>query len=170
MPIYRVGLTSNPELPLACLCPTKITGLSHYVLMIEKTDTELTAEVSQDGSNGSTGPEAFEPQSLTNETILNLASRVEVREEPEFTAMLPDRRPARITVHLADGQTLANTVYHSQGDPAEPISHERLVTKYFDLAEPALGKEKAQRALEMIQTLEHLENIQPLMLELRSVN
>jgi 2-methylcitrate dehydratase PrpD len=113
--------------------------------------------------NGSTGPEAFEQHSLENSTIRRLAGRVEIREAPDFTVMLPDRRPARVTVHLTGGRALSHTVYHSQGDPAQPISHDELVTKYFNLAEPIIGHKKAERALELIQKLELLENVQELM-------
>lgn len=112
--------------------------------------------------NGSTGPQSFAGPMLENEAIRNLAGRVSVREEPSFTAMLPDRRPARVTVYLKNGRSLSKTVYHSKGDPAEPISDTELISKFLDLAEPAIGITRANRVLEIIQKLETVENAQNL--------
>ena len=111
---------------------------------------------------GSTDPEAFEQQMLENPTVRSLARRVDVREDPAFTAMMPDHRPARVTVHLADGRSLSQTVYDCKGDPAQPISSDELVAKYFALAKPAIGRKKAEQALAAIRELEALEDVREL--------
>ncbi len=77
--------------------------------------------------------------------------------------MLPACRPARVVAHLFDGRIVARTVYHSKGDPAQPISHDELITKYLNLAGPVIGRGKAEQALEIMQKLETLQNIQQLM-------
>ena len=66
---------------------------------------------------GSAGPEAFSPEALSDVRILKLAKQVEVVEDPEYTAMTPANRPARITVRFQDGTEREHAVMGSKGDP-----------------------------------------------------
>jgi 2-methylcitrate dehydratase PrpD len=98
-----------------------------------------------------TSPSAFDETALTDVAIRSLAERVDVREVSDFTAMAPERRPARVTVHLTDGRTLTEVVYESRGDPGRPFDKEELVEKYLGLASPVIGEEKAGRTLRLME-------------------
>ena len=95
---------------------------------------------------GSAGPEAFSPQALTDDRILELASKVFVSEEPEYTAMTPAKRPARITLRFQDGSERSHEVLGSKGDPDQPMSNEELKTKFLVLVSPSLGGDRAAAA------------------------
>ena len=83
--------------------------------------------------NGSSGVGSFTGENVTNEAILALAARVTVREDPAMTAQLPDRRPARVTVSLADGTELTAGTETNRGDWADPYPPNEIRGKYLSL-------------------------------------
>jgi 2-methylcitrate dehydratase PrpD len=110
--------------------------------------------------NGSAGPELFVPEMLANHQVLDLAARVNVGKNVDFTAMTPARRPAQVILHFKDGQRRECTVYGSKGDPDQPMSDAELEAKFYGLCEPILGPEQTRRAWEELGRIEQLEEVQ----------
>lgn len=108
---------------------------------------------------GSAGPEAFTPELLNDPGIRALASRVTVVEDPEFTAMTPARRPARVVIRFSDGSKSQMTVTGSKGDPDQPMTPDELEAKYHRLADPMLGNEPARQAWDQLGQLEQVPNL-----------
>jgi 2-methylcitrate dehydratase PrpD len=108
---------------------------------------------------GSAGPEAFAPEVLDDPDIRSLASRVTVVEAPEFTAMTPAKRPARVTIRFADGSQQEMTVTGSKGDPDQPLSATELEAKFHGLADPRLGHEPASQIWHQLGHLERVSNL-----------
>jgi 2-methylcitrate dehydratase PrpD len=108
---------------------------------------------------GSAGPEAFAPEVLDDPDIRSLASRVTVVEAPEFTAMTPAKRPARVTIRFADGSQREMTVTGSKGDPDQPLSATELEAKFHGLADPRLGHEPASQIWHQLGHLERVSNL-----------
>jgi len=109
--------------------------------------------------HGHSGVESFLPDRIKRPEIKLLASRVEVEEEPEFTQMMPSRRPSRVTVRLKDGNTFSETVYISKGDIEDPYSTAELDAKFISLTTPIYGKRKAKEILEKTGRIETFRNI-----------
>lgn len=115
----------------------------------------------------STAPAAFDATALIDAKIRALAEKVQVRENPEYTAMTPARRPARVMVELNDGQSFSETVYSSRGDPDQPFTKGELVEKYLDLSAPVIGVENAKAALRAVENFTELATIRKLTNRLR---
>jgi 2-methylcitrate dehydratase PrpD len=111
---------------------------------------------------GSAGPEAFLPESLSDPDILALASRVIVTEDPNYTALTPAKRPARVTIRFADGSLRENTVMGSKGDPDQPMTAQELEDKFLQLVDPALGSNQAADAWDQLGHLEMLPDLEGL--------
>ncbi len=111
---------------------------------------------------GSAGPEIFAPEMLRDPAVLDLSSRVEVREEPSFTAMTPARRPAKVTLRYKDGSQRERTVTGSKGDPDQPMTPDELRAKFRSLVEPSLGRDGARRLWDRIGRLEELPDVSAL--------
>lgn len=111
---------------------------------------------------GDAGPKSFRLDVLRDPAVLNLARRVTVREEASFTAMTPEKRPARVRLHLRDGSTRQKTVTGSKGDPDQPMTGRELKEKFFDLVHPALGAEAATTARDMLGQLAQLSHLDDL--------
>ena len=109
--------------------------------------------------HGHSGVESFLPDKIERPEIKSLASRVEVEEKPEFTQMMPSRRPSRVTVRLRDGSTFSETVYISKGDIEDPYSTDELDAKFLNLTIPIYGKRKAKEILEKTRRIETFKTL-----------
>ena len=109
--------------------------------------------------HGHSGVESFIPEKIGQKEIQALASRVDVVENPEFTGMMPSRRPSRVTVHFKDGRTDTETVYISKGDIEDPYSTQELEEKFISLASPVYGPDASRQILDRTKRMEAFENI-----------
>lgn len=104
--------------------------------------------------NGKAAVEAFREPHLSDETILSLADRVTLREDPELTALLPAKRPARVTIRLTDGRELAGETFTNRGDAVDPFTPQEVREKFADLASPVWGAAHAARVLAAVDDLD----------------
>jgi len=111
---------------------------------------------------GDAGPQSFRPRVLRDGAVLDMARRVTVREEASFTAMTPEKRPARVRLHLRDGSQREKMVTGSKGDPDQPMSVPELREKFHSLVHPALGTEAATAAWETLGQLAQLPHLDDL--------
>ncbi|MSQ50134.1 MAG: MmgE/PrpD family protein [Betaproteobacteria bacterium] len=108
---------------------------------------------------GSSGLASFTWDRVRDQTIQALAKKVFVREDPALTAMLPQLRPARVTIHLRDGRELKGAADSNRGDDQDPYSREELCAKFSELTERAWSREAAQDLLEKLQRLDELRDV-----------
>lgn len=117
--------------------------------------------------NGNTGTESFSEDALANSQIRKLAQRVVVRENPDFSAMLPELRPARVIIYLQDGQQVSNTFFSSRGGYDNPYQESLIVDKFRKLAGEVVGDESAARFINLCSHLEKINDIRKLMESLK---
>lgn len=108
---------------------------------------------------GSAGPEAFTHDALNDPRILSLAARVNVSENPEYTAMTPAKRPARVRLYFADGATREAAVMGSKGDPDQPMTPNELEAKFYHLSGRLMSREKAAWVWDALEQLETLDDL-----------
>ncbi len=82
---------------------------------------------------GSADMKAFSNESITNNTILELTKKVEVKEDTELTALNPQKRAAFVIVHTQHGD-YSQRVDYPKGEPENPLSQEELENKFRGLA------------------------------------
>ena len=109
--------------------------------------------------HGNSGVASFLPDKVNQLKIKELAARVDVVEKPEFTQMMPSRRPSAVTVRLKNGEEFEETVYISKGDIEDPYTTEQLEAKFLNLTTPVYGKKKAKEILERTKGIEKYTNI-----------
>jgi len=73
--------------------------------------------------------------------------------------MLPAKRPARLTVRLADGRVLTRETMTNRGDAADPYTPDEVRAKFFDLTVPVWGEAHAKRVHSAIETIETAESL-----------
>ena len=83
---------------------------------------------------GSCGMTAFTEENITNAEIQRILHAVTVKEDPNFTAIVPMRRPARVTIILRDGRSFTEDVQYAMGEPENPMTEETFLGKFRDLA------------------------------------
>src|SRR5687767_4175966 len=99
---------------------------------------------------------AFEQAAVDNPAIQALAARVEVQEQPSYTARYPAEQPCDVRIHMSGGQTLEGHCTVTKGEPSKPHRPEELEAKFMQLGAPLWGEPVARRLLEGCLRLEAL--------------
>ena len=105
---------------------------------------------------------AFEQPAVDNPAIQALAARVEVREEPSYTARYPAEQPCDVRIVLSGGQALEGRCTITKGEPSKPHRPEELQAKFMQLGAPLWGEPVARRLLEGCLKLEDAAGFFPL--------
>ncbi|MEM1430304.1 MAG: MmgE/PrpD family protein [Pseudomonadota bacterium] len=111
---------------------------------------------------GSTGVASFTADRVTDPAIRALAARVTVREDAAMTARLPDHRPARVTVEMADGRVLTAATETNRGDWADPYSEDEIYGKYLSLATRVWADPAARQIWDLCLALPEAPSAAPL--------
>ena len=109
--------------------------------------------------NGNSKVGSFTIEKVTDKAIRALAARVTIREDKAMSAQLPDRRPARVTVHLTDGTVRTAETKTNRGDCEDPYSVAEIREKYLSLTTRRWPKADAEAIWDQVMTLETAENI-----------
>ena len=105
---------------------------------------------------------AFRGAALRDPVTLALAHRVRVSEDSAYSAMLPEKRPARVAIRLTDGRVLSGETLTNRGDAVDPYTPDEVRAKFMDLAAPVWGADHALLIEKTIETLEQAESLAPL--------
>jgi 2-methylcitrate dehydratase PrpD len=85
-------------------------------------------------ARGGAGHAELDDSALTDPVISALRHRVHIAEDPAMTAQVPDQRPARVVVTLANGRTAEHAVQSHRGDFRQPFDQAELRAKFCLLA------------------------------------
>lgn len=82
---------------------------------------------------GDCGSDSFTDEKIGDERISNLIKKVAVVEDPELTALVPEKRAAIIEVVLRDGTEVSQRVDYAKGEPENPITQDEWMEKFCGL-------------------------------------
>ena len=99
----------------------------------------------------------FTEERIRDPGILALMQKIQVRATEECTRAWPQAFPFRVTVTTKSGQQHVQEVRYAKGHPDNPMSDDEIDAKFRKLAEPAMGRARANKALSQLW---HLENMQ----------
>jgi len=97
----------------------------------------------------------FTSEYYTSSEILNLAKRVEVKEEPGLSQLYPDRRPAIVEIITKGGDTFHERVDYPKGEPENPISDEERKQKFVKLASYCRSEKEIAHIIEIVENAEN---------------
>ncbi len=103
---------------------------------------------------GSVRLAAFEPARLGDAGTRALMRKIELAVDPELDASFPRQRAARVAIDSRDGRHDEWLQPTRVGDPEAPLSDAQLEAKYYELADPVIGRSKASALLERLWHLE----------------
>lgn len=108
-----------------------------------------------------TGIDAFRPPTLSDPRVRAMAARIDVREDPGYSAGTPLERPARVELHSA-ADTIVAEVRLPNGEPDHrPMPDETLHAKFRCLAGAVLGAEQAEQALTLLAAIDDVPEVGP---------
>jgi 2-methylcitrate dehydratase PrpD len=107
------------------------------------------------------GPDWYAQSQLTNPLILNLAKKVELIEDPEANESYPSKLLSKVTIK-ARSRVFEMRVDYPKGEVQNPLSQEDLENKFRGVAYRYLTREKAERIIRLVNSLENLKDIRDL--------
>jgi 2-methylcitrate dehydratase PrpD len=102
---------------------------------------------------GKVGPEEMTAESLSNRQILDIAGKITIEEDPELTALFPEKCLARIVLNLKDGTLIKSATLSAKGDPDDPYSREELKVKFLNLTQ-SLPDRRNEEVFDLIMNIE----------------
>ena len=79
--------------------------------------------------HGSADIDDFDERTINEEKLIELTSKITVKENEKLTNMAPQKRPAVLTIYTKTG-IFSDTVYWPKGQPENPLSLEDIVSKF----------------------------------------
>jgi 2-methylcitrate dehydratase PrpD len=112
--------------------------------------------------DGRVGLDIFTDTAVRDQNVLKLAERVQMKLDDNLKKADLGGRPCRVTIRLKNGQTLSREAQHARGGPEFPMTEEELRGKFAECARQAIDDSGIARALDYIEKLDALTDIQPL--------
>lgn len=107
---------------------------------------------------GHAGQSCFTPETVQDETLRALASRVRVEVDPAIERTYPAKRTAALDLTTTDGRLLKAEVPIARGEPEIPLSQDDVEAKFLDNARlalpPAVCDEQARAIVEEVRALD----------------
>jgi 2-methylcitrate dehydratase PrpD len=97
---------------------------------------------------------------VADPVVVNLRNKVKLIARDDMVNTDPPRQ-AKVTIFLLDGTRLFHHTRAVRGTPADPMTADEVAGKALDLMRPVLGA-KAQKLVELVFRLEHLERLDEL--------
>lgn len=116
--------------------------------------------------HGRSGLQSFDDAAVANAQVQALVRKVDVREEPSFTARYPTEQPVTVRITLKNGAIHEGRCTITKGEPANPHTPADLTGKFFELGEPIWGKPLTQQLYDRLMKLEAIEDFRALAGEL----
>jgi 2-methylcitrate dehydratase PrpD len=83
-----------------------------------------------------------------------LSRSVHVLSDDELDKTFPERYATIVEVTTRDGRMHSGRVDYARGCPQNPVTYDEISTKFFELAEPAAGRERTAAVKALIDRLE----------------
>lgn len=95
--------------------------------------------------HGRIGVEHISGSGLTDRTVADVLTRVEVSENPRHSARFPEGRWADVEIETQDGTRCHSGDLNARGGPDLPLSRQEVIDKFTDFAAPVLGPDRASQ-------------------------
>jgi 2-methylcitrate dehydratase PrpD len=116
--------------------------------------------------HGKSSVEAFDIGAVRDARVQALVAKVDVREEPAYTAAYPDKQICEVEILLRDGRSIRGRCEVMKGEPANPHRPEDVEKKFFALMTPVWGAERAKKLYDTLLALESVRDMRALGREL----
>ena len=113
--------------------------------------------------DGQVGPRQVLPPRIFDDSLLELADRVEVEVVSAFEEVFPQKTYAEVMVHTNDGREFSSGRVEPMWEPPHGLPADAdLEEKFVGIVEPVLGIQKVQEITGMIWDFEKMNEIKPL--------
>ena len=104
----------------------------------------------------------FSAVRISDRHVHELADRIAVKEDKEYSRQFPDKIPCRIEIRTKSGKELMAYVDYPRGHSGNPMTDEEVSDKFRMLAGRKLDKRQVERALEVMWAFDTAAGLDPL--------
>lgn len=112
--------------------------------------------------------EEFSPVMLADTSIRSLMGKMTVKVDETLDAQTPAIWPAKLTISLMDGATLATSVEYPKGDPENPLTWEEVIAKFAGLTAGILDRDSCSNVVRLCRDMENVSNCGELIKEVNA--
>jgi len=105
---------------------------------------------------------SYAPKKFEDPKIIDFLKKVTVVEDKDLTATYPEAVANRVTVKLSSGKVISKQVNYHKGHPKNPMSDQDVEKKFRTLTKRQLSENQAKRALDILWTLEKVNDVSKL--------
>ena len=106
--------------------------------------------------------EQYSMDLIQDQSLLDLASRVEVQPDMELEALYDEKWPSIVEITTRDGRVLTARRDLPKGEPEHPVSDRELKEKFLSLASDAVSTERGEAIWDAISALDEADNVSKL--------
>lgn len=100
---------------------------------------------------GNAGLDEFTKKFITDTNILNITSKISVKDVDELSAMCPQKRIAEVSVTTKSGVEFKSRIEYPKGEPENPLTQEEFIQKYNGLMSFAgFSEEQYKKCFDMV--------------------
>jgi len=110
--------------------------------------------------DGDLGPAQITEKRISDSKLIEFSKKVTVKAADDLNAMYPDKTSSRVTIKLANGQTIQKQVDIPKGDPRDPMDVEDIKQKIKRFAKHR--KVNADTLSETVMNIETIKDINEL--------
>ncbi|HEY2588945.1 MAG TPA: MmgE/PrpD family protein [Tepidisphaeraceae bacterium] len=125
----------------------------------ETADHSLPYIVAAALADGEITDRQFAPERFRDPKLLDLVQKVKVHRHAELSAAYPGAVGNIVTITLRDGRRLTRRVDHACGHARNPMSDELVERKFHTMADPRLGRERADRVVQWAWNLDKVDRV-----------
>ncbi|MFH1605475.1 MAG: MmgE/PrpD family protein, partial [Pseudomonadota bacterium] len=108
--------------------------------------------------HGRSGLKSFDDEAVANPKIQALAQRVDLQEDPSFTARYPREQPVTVRIVMKNGAAYDGRCIVTKGEPSNPNKPAELTGKFFELGMPVWGQAVTQKLYDGLMRLEDIHD------------
>lgn len=102
---------------------------------------------------------SFSAARLKDAAVAEVMRKVKVAEDAALSALYPESSPARITIRTKPGGLLTAEIRYPKGHEKSPMTDAEIESKFREMSEPRLGRDRCEAALEALWGLENISDI-----------
>jgi 2-methylcitrate dehydratase PrpD len=164
--LYRKGVRGSDVKALLIMADHEtINGLCYPPEIKQRPVTHVDAQFSLPYAiavalaKGRSGVDQFRKEALADPDVLALVDKVTWEVDPEAEKVYPKAYPNTLVATLNDGRTVESHFDFPKGDPENPASMEDIANKFALLTEKFVDRNKRERIVDEIHTLELMPDV-----------
>ena len=101
----------------------------------------------------------FTTDRIRDSEIGRMMQKIEIRSDPELSAMYPRQWPARVEIVKLTGERLTGSSTYPKGDPENPLNESEVVGKFKSLSRGLIAEDWAEVLCERALSLDRLTDV-----------